>query len=552
MEVLKDSLQPVLMNPILRWTPPEGYTVVDSTPRNPGTLYSGTSCTAFAFLKRTDASDDNVSLQKRNPPISSGSATITGMVSGEQVEIEMGQVVLPNLTTEQNSELMSIFRQTAIWSKLCDLEMEVLTSSRKNSSHEEKLEPATKRLRLNGTITHETQNQSTQLTDSSPREHLIDSSLQSGIPCALTYFSSESWHRSGSRMVQILPYQQNAPPPPSIKASNHTENGIVTPRISRKRKYHSHHHCTEDSTMSSPFSIASLAKNTISSVGSTLKSVINATTFGLICPDSNPPLENGQRIDDQLEYQQNKGLQLYWDDERQEIVYPAIYYSGSLSPRPSKGKRTKSHHKNSKHTSATSVLPPLFTSSHPHQMPVCNSNGSFLPLNGVAVNGEADLEGGEDDHAISDSESDSSVDPDWDDLRRPNELLPLIHMQLYSGAWPMVRAFSFAVGVPLEEIRKLPLKKQLSAESRVNTTQEGGLAASNAVTTNEAENESKAHFWTTALAVACMEEYFTQLRPEWELIAYKGQTWLQQNAHRTDLTMEDVQRIAKELVLRQS
>ena len=219
------------MNPILRWTPPEGYTVVDSTPRNPGTLYSGTSCTAFAFLKRTDASDDNVSLQKRNPPISSGSATITGMVSGEQVKIEMGQVVLPNLTTEQNSELMSIFRQTAIWSKLCDLEMEVLTSSRKNSSHEEKLEPATKRLRLNGTITHETQNQSTQLTDSSPREHLIDSSLQSGIPCALTYFSSESWHRSGSRMVQILPYQQNAPPPSSIKAPNHTENGIVTPRI---------------------------------------------------------------------------------------------------------------------------------------------------------------------------------------------------------------------------------------------------------------------------------------------------------------------------------
>ena len=551
MEVLKDSLQPVLMNPILRWNPPEGYAVVDSTPRTPGTLYSGTSCTAFAFLKRTD---DNVSL--RNPPISSGSATITGMVSGEQVEIEMGQVVLPNLTMVQNSELMSIFRQTAIWSKLFDLEMEVLTSSRKNSSHEEKLEPAaTKRLRLNGTVTHEIQNQSTQLTDSSPREHLIDSSLQSGIPCALTYFSSESWHRNGSRMMQILPYQQNAPPPPSIKAPNHTENGIVTPRISRKRKYHSHHHCTEDSTMSSPFSIASLAKNTISSVGSTLKSVINATTFGLICPDNNPPLENGQRIDDQLEYQQNKGLQLYWDDERQEIVYPAIYYSGSLSPRPSKGKRTKSHHKNSKHTSATSMLPPLFTSSHPHQMPVCNSNGSFLPLNGVAMNGEAvvpDLEGGEDDHAISDSESDSSVDPDWDDLRRPNELLPLIHMQLYSGAWPMVRAFSFAVGVPLEEIRKLPLKKQLSAESRVNTTQEGGLPASNAVTTNEAENESKAHFWTTALAVACMEEYFTQLRPEWELIAYKGQAWLQQNAHQTDLSMEDVQRIAKELVLRQS
>jgi len=212
-------------------------------------------------------------------------------------------------------------------------------------------------------------------------------------------------------------------------------------------------------------------------------------------------------------------------------------------------------------------------------MPVLNSNGSFLPLNGEAVvsaaviaNGYAggvDIStsmmidtpsivshltdgGDEDDFTISDSESDSSVDPDWDDLRRPNQLLPLIHMQLHSGAWPIVRAFSFAVGVPLEEIRKLPLKEQLNTNDEANPTQERGMPTSNATSLNNADDESKAHFWTTALAIACMDEYFTQLRPEWELVAYKGERWLRQQSHQTDLSMEEVQRIAKELVLRQS
>ena len=130
MEVLKDSLEPTLMDSILRWNPPEGYTVIENTPKSLGTLYSGNSYTAFAFLKKTDSSDDNMA---RQHPTSSGSVSITGMVSSEQAEINIGQTVLPNLTATQNSELVSIFSQTAMWSKLQDLEMQMLASSRKNS-----------------------------------------------------------------------------------------------------------------------------------------------------------------------------------------------------------------------------------------------------------------------------------------------------------------------------------------------------------------------------------------------------------------------------------
>ena len=566
------------MDSILRWNPPEGYTVIENTPKSLGTLYSGNSYTAFAFLKKTDSSDDNMA---RQHPTSSGSVSITGMVSSEQAEINIGQTVLPNLTATQNSELVSIFSQTAMWSKLQDLEMQMLASSRKNSSHEDKLEPAPKRPRLNGTIAHGAQKDT---ADPSVQEHLIESSLQFGIPCALTYFKCDARNSSDHRLMQILPYNQNSNTPPSSKAPNH---GINLQRDSRKRARYPPHRCNGDSTPSFPFSITSLTKSTLSAVSSTLKSAANIATLGLICSDSNPPVEDGQRIDDQLEYQQERASQLYWDEDKQEIVYSPVYYTSGhpkgSSTRVSKGKGAKSHYKNSKHTSSSQTAsippPPLYTNNHLPQMPVLNSNGSFLPLNGEAVvsaaviaNGYAggvDIStsmmidtpsivshltdgGDEDDFTISDSESDSSVDPDWDDLRRPNQLLPLIHMQLHSGAWPIVRAFSFAVGVPLEEIRKLPLKEQLNTNDEANPTQERGMPTSNATSLNNADDESKAHFWTTALAIACMDEYFTQLRPEWELVAYKGERWLRQQSHQTDLSMEEVQRIAKELVLRQS
>ena len=567
------------MDSILRWNPPEGYTVVDSTPKSLGTLYSGNAYTAFAFLKKTDSSDDNMA---ERHPTSSGSVAITGLVGSEQAEIEIGQAVLPNLTSEQNSELVSILGQTAMWSKLQDLEMQMLASSRKNSNREDKLEPAPKRPRLNGTVTHGTQKDT---ADPSVQEHLIESSLQSGVPCALTYFKCDAQNSGDHRLMQILPYNQNSNPPPSTKAPSHGILGINVQRDSRKRPRYPPHHRNGGSTTSFPFSITSLTKTTISALSSTLKSAANIATLGLICPDSNPPMEDGQRIDDQLEYQQERASQLYWDEDKQEIVYSPIYYTSGhpkgSSTRPSKGKGSKSYSKTLKRTlsgQAAGIPPPLYANGHLPQMPLLNSNGSFRPLNGEAVVGSTMIangyvggldistsmmmdtssiathlaEGDEDDFTISDSESDSSVDPDWEDLRRPNQLLPLIHMQLHSGAWPIVRAFSFAVGVPLEEIRKLPLKEQLSTDGEASPTQGRGLPTPNSTSLNKADDESKAHFWTTALAVACMDEYFTQLRPEWELVAYKGERWLQQHLHQTDLSFDEVQRIAKELVLRQS
>ncbi len=191
-----------------------------------------------------------------------------------------------------------------------------------------------------------------------------------------------------------------------------------------------------------------------------------------------------------------------------------------------------------------------------------------IPMAQPSLMSDDPLCGEDDEFTISDSESDSSVDPDWEDLRRPNELLPLIHMQLFCGAWPIVRAFSYAVGVPLEEIRRLPLRAQPKATPTDNAINNGldtqssptassasiigAPVTSNNLSAKKVDNEDSAHFWTTALAIACLEEYFTEFHSEWELVALKGQWWLQENASQTELSIDEVQRVARELVLRQS
>ena len=146
----------------------------------------------------------------------------------------------------------------------------------------------------------------------------------------------------------------------------------------------------------------------------------------------------------------------------------------------------------------------------------------------------------DDDLAISDTESDSSVDPDWEDLHKPNELLPLVHIQLFSGAWPLLRAFSYAVGVPLEEIRKLPLSSGSNNHRTNGHTNRGG-------------SDKDAHLWATAVAVACLEEHFSELRSEWEVVAFKGRCWMQTELQsHSQLSLEDLLRSARELVQRRS
>lgn len=619
MEVLKDSLQPSLTNSVLQWNPPDGYSVVDSSPRNLGTLHSNSSYMAYAFLRRDRHSVADA--DRQHGPAPKGGATISGTVGGEDVRIDVKQMALPELTDRQSDELWSILWQTAVWSKLCSLEMQILSSSRKNSQNEnDDLEPAAKRPRLNGITNHHSNPPSianatgengsgsgiSQQDRAALCQEIAKLSLDSGIPCSLTYFTSDA---EGGRFRQVMPNfgLTSAPRKPlpnnGLTLQHQRQLQRMYGRRKRPRSHHRPHRRSGEPTEPA-FSLTSLAKNSISAVGSTLKSVVNLATFGLLSQESSMPIENGQRIEDELELQQNKDSRLHWDDNRGGLVYPNFYYR-SNSPSHSSSTHSGHHAKSKKARKLHNHLPGQQTSSTNHTMPMTTPmfpcNAAIVPVNGmslpqvplvkpdqllqpgigITVDRETgipmvqpmtttdDLSAGEEDEfTISDSESDSSVDPDWDDLRRPNELLPLIHMQLFCGAWPMVRAFSYAVGVPLEEMRKLPLSVQPKT-----TPTEGRAIASTVLDTqvpppspnaanshvgnsgcpaNKLDDENNAHFWTTSLAIACLEEYFAEFHTEWELVALKGREWLRENASQTELSMNEVQRVARELVLRQS
>ncbi len=634
MEVLKESLQPSLTNTVLRWNPPEGYSVVDSSPRNLGTLHSNSSYTAYAFLRREQ--DEVGGTDRHHGTTPKGSATISGTVGGEDVEVNISQAVLPELSEGQSNELWAILWQTAVWSKLSSLEMQILSSSRKNSHDEnDKLEPAAKRPRLNGMsnssshysnlapppTTSEASGSSSisQQDRAALCKELTELSIASGVPCSLTHFTSDT---VGGRIKQITPNLKKTPPDNGLTVQYQKHVQRMYPRRKRPRSRHRHHHEREPPATS--FTFSSLAKSSISAVGSTLKSVVNFATFGLLSQETTPSLENGQRIEDELELHQNKDSRLHWDNNRGQIVYPSFYYRSSSPNHSSPNSRSNHHHKSRKgHKSnrhhhgqqadntrhlvpvTTPTVPPCIVTTAPLNgmttptLPPCivaPVNGMTLrqgpllkpvdllqPGTGITVDRETGIptvqpmavpEEEEDEFTISDSESDSSLDPDWEDLRRPNQLLPLIHMQLFGGAWPMVRAFSYAVGVPLEEIRRLPLRSSpKTTPSGGGTTTIDGPASPvpppsiNSATGNmpvspqlqnagyscpKVDDESNANFWTTALAIACLEEYFSQFRPEWELVARKGQRWLRDNGYQTELSMDEVERIARELVLRQS
>lgn len=564
MEVLQDSLQPALVDATLSWSPPSGYTVMDSTPEHLGTLHSGNSYTAFARLKKIPPQGGKGEGAEAHPK-ERGCATIAGSTGDEDVRVHVDAVEIPSLTPGQSAELLGVLSQAASWSRLCELEEKVASFSCK--------------ARLNGTTVQPSNHDGGGGDDdghahrpdedeASCVEELVRLSLETGIPTALTVLVDRS---SGSRVTQIVPTKQHhqlqqAKP---VSANGHLSHQLTShmhmapSMMYRKRK---RDHFAHDAAAPS-FSIASLAKNAISAVSSKLKAVVSVS--GLVDEDDvSLALENGIRIDD-LDYQQNGDLSLRWDSQRKELVYPDAYYAHGLKhSRPasrssgSAPKRMKAHVavngggalRSCAVVSSGAASAPLLSIVLPtykyksvangvsvsaygngtSQSALVASPDAGVPTKRSATGGGGPAMADDDDVMDGDESSDSSVDPDWNELRPPSELLPLIHMQLFSGAWPMVRAFSYAVGVPLDEMRKLPLKAgQQNAASTAGDTEEAAL-----------------NLWATAVAVECFKEYFAPLRSEWALVAHKGQCWLEQNLHKTDFSIDRIQSISRSLVSR--
>ena len=492
--MLKESLQPTIKNVSLEWNIPRGYLLTDATPTSFHTMYVGSTYTAYAFLQRISEEDAACDCP------CAGSAVVLGAI-GEDMEDVRIDINPTTLSVLQDTKFASVINQNSLWSKLLDLEQQAATMPRNISqsvcAHEEK--PEAKRPRLidsrNGYGS----------ADFSPSVHkqLLDISLLSHIPSPITYFTSA---KTGRQIFQVLPYEKS-----STTVANNTRSRSKYGR----RHNHRRRRRRMMSTDSSSFSFTAIARNALSNVGSHLKSV-----FGLFLPETSSVATNDiQMLEDEVEYQEKRGSQLQLDNSH-NLVYPSFYYSQPAGlEAPSKIESGSQYTLGSTHCSKPSPL----------KMSTDNTITKYSTDN-------------EDEVAISGTESDSSVDPDWDNLNQPNDHLPLIRMQLFCGAWPLVKQFSNAVGVPLEEIMKLPLVDKYQLSPR--TIETPNCSSSNM------EDEAKANFWCTALALACLEERFCHLSIEWELVAYKGRKWLEQNQYQCNLTLDVVSLESRRLIIK--
>ena len=483
MEVLKESVEPTIMNAVLKWNLPHEYSVIDSTPNSFHSMYVGNSYTAYAFLRKTCS-------QRINGKSLTSSAIISGIIGEDVVQFVVSPAI-HFLPLDLSSAY--ILTLTAIWSRLLDLE-QVATCSKVKEEEPEENNPISR----NGYASSE--------YTRSIHKQLVEISLLSNIPTPLTYLTNESESRC-KRIIQVLPYGKNfCDTQKSITVSSYHKDR-------HRRRNHRHHlrRCHFVSSGHASISLTSIARQTLSNFSSRLKSMV-----GLFLPDQNSVVAGDvQMLEDEVEYQEKKGSQLQLDDAH-NIIYPSFYYNIPVSSKmPSHSEKSKEMTllKNEVESSKQSEsLNPLLWSSGGNVVTEHSSDEE------VEVN-------------ISDNESDSSVDPEWDDLKPPSDLLPLIHMQLHSGAWPLVRPFSYAVGIPIDEIRKLPL---VSKHNVRDNTEDG------------------ANFWSTALAVVCLEEHFAHLSSEWEIIAFKGRRWLECNQHVCSLTMDEVYNVARKLVIKQT
>ena len=479
MEVLKESVEPIVRNAVLQWNLPDEYSLVNSTPNSFHNMYIGNSYTAYAFLRKTCQSLNGKSL--------TSSAIISGIIGKDIIQFVV-KPAIHFLAVTPDLSSTHIITQTAVWSKLLDLEEEVACS--RKGEPKEKTSHA-----RNGCS-------STECTQSLHKQ-LVEISVLSNIPTPLTYLTSESKNMC-RRIIQVLPYGKGICAIQESKAVY-----LSYHKSSHRRRSHRHHlrRCHLVSPGHASISLTSVARQTFSNLSSRLKSMV-----GLFLPDQNSvSTDDVQMLEDEVEYQEKKGSRLQFDDSH-NIIYPSFYYSIPVdSKMPSHGKESKE----------MTVLKNEMESTK-------QSESSNLGGRSIIAEQFSDEEG---EVNISDNESDSSVDPEWDDLRPPSNLLPLIHMQLCSGGWPLVRPFSYAVGIPINEIRKLPLVNEYNGR---DSTEDG------------------ANFWSTALAVTCLEEHFSHLSAEWEIIAFKGRRWLERNRHVCSLTMDEVYSTARKLVIKQT
>lgn len=500
--VLTSSLYPHLTDATPQWSPPEGYSLVEAVPAGSmGTIFSGNSSMALAFLRKKSDTIDRNNHAQHVPALSS----LCGNVRGERVDIPESPSL--EITDHSSSQAAEFLLKAAAFVKINSLEQEMRARQSKRSQfHREEVsgEPPTKRVRMNG-MCHSKVNHK----ESSANDELLCYSHSFGIPCSLAYLQSSP--DDDSAPVVILPEHSTTPklcaPAESQQSTPLLSKKASATKIERKRK-----HSNTSTLTSLTSSLASLAHETVSTLGGVMKTAISVTTMGLVnIEDAKEESdETGEGIEDQV-YHDQQHSRIHWDSHHQ-LVFPSFYYQSHHSNHPVTENGEAHHEKafeNSGKLPGESSAP---TSANHHAIP----NSSVALSNGLT----------------SPEPSYFPVSPDLV-LTTPTNYYPIVLLQLFSGGWSLSQPLCHAIGVPMREFLALPLCN-VPTSNHVGSTNRG--------------YGQEGHFWATLVAISCLRELFGERKNEWGLVAFKGELWLEEHKDKHPLSIYRAWETSKDLI----
>ena len=415
--MMRKCLYAPLTTPLVRWSPPSGYSISSIIPSKLySPIYGGSSQSMFALLKKTGNQDGE--------DLTSPSASISGTLEGVATEVITTSHILQ--TTPYDS-ITGVVLRAAAWCKLASLHNQLLHPPKTHPlppSASDESYPPTKKLRLNGHCT----NAGYDMT----LDDLISISLSSRIPCfPHTIFISSG---EGLPIIPVLPWNG---PPTTNNTSAATDNEVLSVKVPlRKRPRHQNH---STSAKFSSVSFSSIAKTTAEKFSEAVKSVVNIATLGMMDMESDPML-NGEGLEDQ-EYYNTEKNRIHWNYNK-EIVVPDCYYTTA----PNSQDRPESRRESDDDSMCEEI---------------------YMDCNDLALSNRLYSQSNPLLSRKSTGTDDTGALP-----LKPN-YTSIVELQLPNGAWSLIPSIALATGVPMAQIMELPLQNGTSKNHLMSDSSKG-------------------------------------------------------------------------------
>lgn len=514
--VLKQALSAPFTNSIPVWNPPPGYEVRESFPRYQDTLFASSCCTAIAWLTKV-----NHSTPGRDFGDTSNLASWSGRLHEEDVIVPASRAV--EACNEMDSSINDLLCKAAALRNIVHLEAKLNQPSQSSSP-----EPPAKKPRLNG-MSHKTTQSPNKVDDLLLRDELLALSLKFQIPSTVTQFKSTEDNLS-EQIGEIVVPQRTALKRPesqdSAPTSQNSSPGHQTSahRVSQRKRKRSKVVSLSSSISSS---LTALASDTVGALGGVVKTAVYLGTLGLVNMDSmeGQPDNLGveERIEDQA-YNEDKESRIHWNESHQ-LIFPTFYYE------PSSGGEDGKITVNSK------VSQDIDTTPRHSSKEIISERSTIQNSEELVGDGLGDIK-----DCIEFPRQDLNGSEPPVPLLPPSSYLPLVLLQQVSGRWELSTALCQATGIPMAAFKSLPTLTNQS------TFPSSSPPLSNDRTKIETTQCMLSRYcWPTVIAVSCLKELFVDTSMEWELVVFKGETWLQSTDDLSSVTYQQMFEISKNL-----